>query len=115
MNFRWFTLCNCVTILALLAMPDAIMDLIGEMPVKIWYPSIEGHEWQIVTGCDPKNTRWSYHNRESWLGQSLIVFTSSQYAFRLLLLAQAELHVGQRGSWPLLAVAKNEDQCMILY
>jgi hypothetical protein len=39
------------------------------MPVKICYPAIEGHEWQIVTGCDPKNTRWSYHNGGSWPGQ----------------------------------------------
>ncbi|KAG9142488.1 hypothetical protein Leryth_016998 [Lithospermum erythrorhizon] len=28
--------------------------------------TIEGHEWRIVTGCDPKNTRWSYHNGGSW-------------------------------------------------
>jgi len=80
MDFRWFALGNCVAILASLATPDqaaAIMDLIeerwedlvGEMPVKICYPAIEGHEWQIVTGCDPKNTRWSYHNGGSWPGQ----------------------------------------------
>ncbi|VFQ70022.1 unnamed protein product [Cuscuta campestris] len=29
-------------------------------------PWAEGHEWRIVTGCDPKNTRWSYHNGWSW-------------------------------------------------
>jgi len=79
-DFRWFSLGNCVAILASLATPDqaaAIMDLIeerwedlvGEMPVKICYPAIEGHEWQTVTGCDPKNTRWSYHNGGSWPGQ----------------------------------------------
>lgn len=82
MDFRWFALGNCVAILASLATPDqaaAIMDLIeerwedlvGEMPVKICYPAIEGHEWQIVTGCDPKNTRWSYHNGGSWPGQEI--------------------------------------------
>ena len=80
-DFRWFALGNCVAILASLATPDqaaAIMDLIeerwedlvGEMPVKICYPAIEGHEWQTVTGCDPKNTRWSYDNGRSWPGQS---------------------------------------------
>ena len=80
MDFRWFALGNCVAILASLATPDqaaAIMDLVeerweelvGEMPVKICYPAIEGHEWQTVTGCDPKNTRWSYHNGGSWPGQ----------------------------------------------
>ncbi|KAI5076229.1 hypothetical protein GOP47_0008294 [Adiantum capillus-veneris] len=42
-------------------------DLTGEMPIKIAYPTLEGHEWRIMTGCDPKNTRWSYHNGGSWL------------------------------------------------
>jgi glycogen debranching enzyme len=23
-------------------------------------------EWRIVTGCDPKNTPWSYHNGGNW-------------------------------------------------
>ncbi|PON70729.1 Glycosyl hydrolase [Parasponia andersonii] len=77
MDFRWFCLGNCVAILSSLATPhqaSAIMDLIearwdelvGEMPLRICYPAIEGHEWRIVTGCDPKNTRWSYHNGGSW-------------------------------------------------
>ncbi|GFZ03045.1 plant neutral invertase family protein [Actinidia rufa] len=81
MDFRWFALGNCIAILASLATPEqsaAIMDLIearweelvGEMPLKISYPAIESHEWQIVTGCDPKNTRWSYHNGGSWPGSS---------------------------------------------
>ncbi|CAN1259526.1 Probable alkaline/neutral invertase B [Linum perenne] len=33
--------------------------------------SLPSHEWRIVTGCDPKNTRWSYHNGGSWPGQYL--------------------------------------------
>ncbi|KAE8682237.1 putative alkaline/neutral invertase B [Hibiscus syriacus] len=77
MDFRWFCLGNCMAILSSLATPEqsmAIMDLIesrwdelvGEMPLKITYPAIESHEWRIVTGCDPKNTRWSYHNGGSW-------------------------------------------------
>ncbi|KAG8391960.1 hypothetical protein BUALT_Bualt01G0241600 [Buddleja alternifolia] len=77
MDFRWFLLGNCIAILSCLATPaqaTAIMDLIeerwedliGEMPLKIVYPALEGHEWSIVTGCDPKNTRWSYHNGGSW-------------------------------------------------
>ncbi|KAJ4761668.1 Neutral/alkaline invertase [Rhynchospora pubera] len=77
MDFRWFALGNCVAILSSLATPEqsvAIMDLIeerweeliGDMPLKICYPAIENHEWKIVTGCDPKNTRWSYHNGGSW-------------------------------------------------
>lgn len=77
MDFRWFCLGNCVAILSSMATPEqssAIMDLIearwdelvGEMPLKISYPSLEGHEWKIITGYDPKNTRWSYHNGGSW-------------------------------------------------
>uniref|UniRef100_A0A0R0K1V0 Alkaline/neutral invertase n=1 Tax=Glycine max TaxID=3847 RepID=A0A0R0K1V0_SOYBN len=77
MDFRWFCLGNCIAILSCMATPEqsiAIMDLIesrweeliGEMPVKVCYPAIENHEWRLVTGCDPKNTRWSYHNGGSW-------------------------------------------------
>ncbi|XP_073045044.1 probable alkaline/neutral invertase F [Primulina eburnea] len=77
MDFRWFLVGNCIAILSSLATPaqaTAIMDLIeerweeliGEMPLKVAYPALEGHEWRIVTGCDPKNTRWSYHNGGSW-------------------------------------------------
>lgn len=88
MDFRWFALGNCVAILSSLATPEqsmAIMDLIesrwdelvGEMPLKISYPAIESHEWQIVTGCDPKNTRWSYHNGGSWPGSSFLLTYSN--------------------------------------
>ncbi|KAH0781510.1 hypothetical protein KY290_001108 [Solanum tuberosum] len=35
-------------------------EWIKEMPLKISYPSLEGHEWKIVTGFDPKNTGRSY-------------------------------------------------------
>ncbi|GAA0160078.1 hypothetical protein LIER_16715 [Lithospermum erythrorhizon] len=77
MDFRWFCLGNCVAILSSLATPEqasAIMDLIesrwqelvGEMPLKVCYPAMESHEWRILTGCDPKNTSWSYHNGGSW-------------------------------------------------
>lgn len=77
MDFRWFCMGNCVAILSSLATLEqeaAIMDLIeerwqdlvGDMPLKIAYPALENHEWRIVTGCDPKNTRWSYHNGGSW-------------------------------------------------
>ncbi|KAL3679637.1 hypothetical protein R1sor_022593 [Riccia sorocarpa] len=77
MDFRWFAIGNCCAILSALATPEqssAIMDLfeerwqelVGDMPLKVSYPALEGHEWRIVTGCDPKNTRWSYHNGGSW-------------------------------------------------
>jgi len=41
-------------------------DLIGFMPLKICFPAVEGLEWRIVTGCDPKNSPWSYHNGGNW-------------------------------------------------
>nr|XP_019705482.1 probable alkaline/neutral invertase F [Elaeis guineensis] len=77
MDFRWFCLGNCLAIVSSLATPAqsaAIMDLleerwtelVGEMPLKVCYPAIESHEWRVVTGGDPKNTRWSYHNGGSW-------------------------------------------------
>ncbi|KAK7850001.1 putative alkaline/neutral invertase f [Quercus suber] len=77
MDFRWFLLGNCIAILSCLAtgaQATVIMDLVeerwedlvGEMPLKIVYPALEGHDWRTVTGFDPKNTRWSYHNGGSW-------------------------------------------------
>ncbi|MGA1132149.1 MAG: glycoside hydrolase 100 family protein [Prochlorotrichaceae cyanobacterium] len=41
-------------------------ELVGNMPMKVCYPAIEGDEWRIVTGADPKNRPWSYHNGGSW-------------------------------------------------
>lgn len=41
-------------------------DLIGHMPMKLCYPALEEMEWRIVTGADPKNRPWSYHNGGSW-------------------------------------------------
>ena len=32
-------------------------------------PAIESHARRIITGCDPKNIKWSYHNGGSWPGQ----------------------------------------------
>lgn len=114
MDFRWFCLGNCVAILSSLATPEqaaAIMDLIesrwdelvGEMPLKICYPAIESHEWRIVTGCDPKNTRWSYHNGGSWpvllwlLTAACIKTGRPQIAKRAIELAESRLSTDH---WP---------------
>lgn len=114
MDFRWFVLGNCVAILSSLATPDqasAIMDLLearwdellGEVPLKICYPAIEAHEWRIVTGCDPKNTRWSYHNGGSWpvllwlLTAACIKTGRPQMATRAIHLAETRL---LKDSWP---------------
>lgn len=77
MDFRFFAFGNLAAVLFGLATPEqsnAILqlydqrwdDLIGSMPVKICYPAMEGMEWQLMTGSDPKNTPWSYHNGGNW-------------------------------------------------
>ncbi|KAA8520768.1 hypothetical protein F0562_014960 [Nyssa sinensis] len=114
MDFRWFLVGNCIAILSCLATPaqaTAIMDLveerwedlIGEMPLKITYPALEGHQWRIVTGCDPKNTRWSYHNGGSWpvllwlLTAACIKTGRPQIAKRAIELAEQRL---SKDGWP---------------
>ncbi|KMT14188.1 hypothetical protein BVRB_4g080050 [Beta vulgaris subsp. vulgaris] len=77
MDFRFFTLGNLWSIISSLGTPkqnQAVLnlievkwdDLIGHMPLKICYPAVENEEWRIITGSDPKNTPWSYHNGGSW-------------------------------------------------
>ncbi|KAI3728889.1 hypothetical protein L6452_17534 [Arctium lappa] len=77
MDFRFFTLGNIWSIVSSLSTPkqnNSILnlieskwdDLVGQMPVKICYPALELEDWRIITGSDPKNTPWSYHNGGSW-------------------------------------------------
>ncbi|CAM0904755.1 unnamed protein product [Alopecurus aequalis] len=77
MDFRFFSLGNLWSIVSSLATADqshAILDLVeakwsdlvAEMPLKICYPALEDQEWKFITGSDPKNTPWSYHNGGSW-------------------------------------------------
>jgi Alkaline and neutral invertase len=77
MDFRFFTAGNLLMIINSLAdkqQADAILKLlhnrekalIGEMPLKICYPALRGKEWELITGHDPKNMPWSYHNGGSW-------------------------------------------------
>jgi hypothetical protein len=77
MDFRFFTVGNLMAIICSLSSPQEsqwIMDLIeqrwddlvGNMPMKICFPAVEGLEWKILTGCDPKNVPWSYHNGGNW-------------------------------------------------
>ncbi|KAK6767847.1 hypothetical protein RDI58_009582 [Solanum bulbocastanum] len=69
------------------AQATAVMDLIegrweewiGEMPLKITYPALEGHEWRIVTGFDPKNTGRSYLIGESWPESLLALYWLPSY------------------------------------
>ncbi|RAM49742.1 MAG: alkaline invertase [Hapalosiphonaceae cyanobacterium JJU2] len=77
MDTRFFTLGNLVAIICDLASEEqsqAIMnliekrwdDLVGDMPMKITFPALEKEEYRIITGCDPKNIPWSYHNGGNW-------------------------------------------------
>lgn len=77
MDFRFFALGNLMAIICALAdeqQSQKIMnliakrwaDLIGDMPMKICFPAVEDKEWEWITGCDPKNVRWSYHNGGNW-------------------------------------------------
>ncbi|MGB7442641.1 MAG: glycoside hydrolase 100 family protein [Coleofasciculaceae cyanobacterium] len=77
MDFRFFAQGNLLAIICSLSSAQEsqwIMDLIeqrwddliGTMPMKICFPAVEGLEWRILTGCDPKNVPWSYHNGGSW-------------------------------------------------
>jgi glycogen debranching enzyme len=40
--------------------------LVGDMPIKLCYPALSGQAWELLTGCDPKNLPWSYHNGGNW-------------------------------------------------
>lgn len=77
MDFRFFTLGNLWAIVSSLGtgkQNEDILnlieakwdDLVAHMPLKICYPALESEEWRIITGGDPKNTPWSYHNGGSW-------------------------------------------------
>ncbi|KAF5738785.1 alkaline/neutral invertase A mitochondrial [Tripterygium wilfordii] len=77
MDFRFFTLGNLWSIVSSLGTQkqnEGILklieakwdDLVANMPLKICYPALESEEWRIITGSDPKNTPWSYHNGGSW-------------------------------------------------
>ncbi len=77
MDFRFLTLGNLLAVMTSLADDDQqqkILNLIehqwevvaGEMPMKVCCPALEGREWHIITGADPKNSPWSYHNGGSW-------------------------------------------------
>jgi hypothetical protein len=77
LDFRFFTQGNLLAALSGLATAEqsaALLelltrrsdDLLGAMPLKLCFPAYEGRDWELVTGHDPKNTPWSYHNGGSW-------------------------------------------------
>ncbi len=77
MDFRFFSQGNLLAILFGLAtdrqaarimalIESRWTDLVGAMPLKLCYPALNGEAWQLLTGCDPKNAPWSYHNGGNW-------------------------------------------------
>ncbi|NER48050.1 MAG: alkaline invertase, partial [Symploca sp. SIO1A3] len=114
MDFRFFTQGNLLAIISSLASDqecDWIMDLIeqrwddliGSMPMKICFPAVEGLEWKIVTGCDPKNVPWSYHNGGNWPVLLWPLVAAAQKTGRIKLaqraIEQAEKHLCE-DQWP---------------
>ncbi|MBW4556332.1 MAG: glycoside hydrolase 100 family protein [Trichormus sp. ATA11-4-KO1] len=100
MDFRFFALGNLMAVIASLASESesqSIMnlfanrwqDLIGHMPVKICFPALTGLEWQMTTGCDPKNSPWSYHNGGNWPVLLWLFTAATQKTGRVELAEQA--------------------------
>ncbi|KAL2530656.1 Alkaline/neutral invertase A [Forsythia ovata] len=114
MDFRFFTLGNLWTIISSLGtnkqnegilnlIDDKWSDLVAQMPLKICFPALEHEEWRIVTGGDPKNTPWSYHNGGSWptliwqFTLACIKMGRPELARKAVALAENKLSVDQ---WP---------------
>ncbi len=108
MDFRFFTAGNLLMILNSLAdknQSGAILklitnkekELVGEMPVKICYPALTGKEWELLTGYDPKNIPWSYHNGGSWpvlmwyIAAASVKTGDLNYPKKIIKLAEARL------------------------
>jgi hypothetical protein len=100
MDFRFFTLGNLMAIVTSLAseqQSQAIMDLIeqhwqelvGQMPLKICFPALKGRDWQALTGSDPKNTPWSYHNGGNWPALVWVLAAAAQKTGRVALAHKA--------------------------
>ncbi len=100
MDFRYFAQGNLLAVVSSLATPDqaqGIMDLIeqrwddliGQMPLKLCFPALEGRDWETVTGADPKNSAWSYHNGGNWPFMLWLLAAAAQKTGRPALAARA--------------------------
>ena len=56
---------------------------------------MEGLEWRIVTGCDSKNSAWSYHNGGNWPVLLWLFAAAAQKTDRTEL-AQAAIAIAKR-------------------
>jgi glycogen debranching enzyme len=114
LDSRFFSLGNLMAIIGSLTserQSQAIMnliearwdDLVGTMPMKICYPALENQEYKLVTGCDPKNKPWSYHNGGNWPVLLWMLSAAAQKTGRTNL-AKAALEIAQRrlseDEWP---------------
>ena len=114
MDFRFFSQGNLLAILANLVSDERAQEilnlleqqwrtLIGHMPVKICYPAVEDRDWEIVTGCDPKNTPWSYHNGGHW-PVILWILTAAACKMERLRMAESAIQKAesslQTDAWP---------------
>jgi len=113
-DFRFFAFGNQLAILFGLASDEeaqAIMrlyhhhwaELIGEMPLKICFPAVEGKEWRFMTGSDPKNSAWSYHNGGNWPVLLWSFIGAARCTGRLDLAERAFVNSGERlkhDRWP---------------
>ncbi|MBS0003561.1 MAG: glycoside hydrolase 100 family protein [Thioalkalivibrio sp.] len=77
MDYRYFAQGNLLAVLTGLAtesqsaavvrlLQERHDDLVGEVPLKLSFPALDGQDWAILTGMDPKNRAWSYHNGGNW-------------------------------------------------
>ncbi len=113
-DFRFFAFGNLLSILFGLAddgEAQAIMrlyhhhwdQLVGEMPLKICYPAVEGKEWMFMTGSDPKNAAWSYHNAGNWPTLLWSFIAAARRSGRFDLAERAFVSSGERlmnDRWP---------------
>ena len=113
-DFRFFSFGNLLAILFGLATEEqaqAIMrlyhhhweELIGEVPLKICYPAVEGKEWRFMTGSDPKNAAWSYHNGGNWPVLLWSFIGAARRTGRMDLTERAFVNSGERlthDRWP---------------
>ncbi|MDJ0774720.1 MAG: glycoside hydrolase 100 family protein [Mastigocoleus sp. MO_167.B18] len=114
LDVRFFCLGNLMAIMSELTTEEqsqAIMtlieerwdDLVGDMPMKICFPALENEEYRLITGCDPKNIPWSYHNGGNWpvllwmLAASAVKTNRISLAERAIEIAQSRL---QEDEWP---------------
>ncbi len=113
-DFRFFSQGNLLAIISSLTtekQSESILNLIknqwasliGEMPMKICYPAVMDRDWEIITGCDPKNVPWSYHNGGNWpvlmwsLVAAAVKMGKEQMAKDAIAIAEQYLHEDE---WP---------------